>query len=150
MSAALPVERQGLEVDAIRRHRYGFVDAANGELSGVGFRQFPKIASLWGVFWDAHVARRFCRGDACRLFFNEPRAAPGFLTVAYGRTHRDARWKTIRAALAGLERVAEIKDVQAIVAVIASRRISDRLLARCGWEPHCPHLPGRHFIRRLA
>jgi hypothetical protein len=48
-----------------------------------------------------------------------------------------------------LQEIARIKRTDAIVCDVTSSRISDRLLARAGWERHCLASPRRHFIKRF-
>jgi hypothetical protein len=48
-----------------------------------------------------------------------------------------------------LDRVAELKRIDAIVCDASNIRLSDRLMARLGWEPHKPQRWHRNYIRRF-
>ena len=48
-----------------------------------------------------------------------------------------------------LDRIAELKRTDAILCDAANLRISDRLLARFGWESHAPGRWSRNFIKRF-
>ncbi len=58
--------------------------------------------------------------------------------------------RTFRQAALVLDEIAEIKGSWAIVCHAMNPRISDRLFARWGWEPHCAGERGRHFIKRIG
>ena len=57
--------------------------------------------------------------------------------------------ETFRRALTALDEIARIKRSDALLADVSNLRISDRLLARWGWVPHCPSRWHRHFIKRF-
>ena len=48
-----------------------------------------------------------------------------------------------------LDEVAAIKGIDAIVCDAGNIRLSDRLMARLGWEPHKPQRWHRNYIRRF-
>jgi hypothetical protein len=48
-----------------------------------------------------------------------------------------------------LDEVARLKASDAILCDVWNWRISDRLLARWGWQPHKPDRWHRHFIKRF-
>jgi hypothetical protein len=58
-------------------------------------------------------------------------------------------YATFRAALVELDRIAELKRSDALLCDAANTRLSDRLLARFGWEPHAPARWRRNFIKRF-
>lgn len=62
---------------------------------------------------------------------------------------RYASFKTFRSSLIVLDEIARIKRIDAIVCEVRNLRISDRLLARWGWESHVPQSRRRHFIKRF-
>jgi hypothetical protein len=74
---------------------------------------------------------------------------PNFLALKYIVSTDGTSNRTFRAALVALDAIAEIKGTDAIVCDAANMRISDRLLARLGWEPHKPQRWHRNFIRRF-
>ncbi len=96
-------------------------------------------------------SRYHARGEAdrCLLYFNQPRRMPNFLALKYVVTTAGTSYRTFRAALAALDAIAELKRIDAIVCDAANMRLSDRLMARLGWEPHKPQRWHRNFIRRF-
>ena len=55
----------------------------------------------------------------------------------------------MRRSLIVLDEVARIKNADAIITEVTNCRITDKLMARFGWEPHLPNSRRRHFIRRF-
>jgi hypothetical protein len=74
---------------------------------------------------------------------------PNFLALKYVVSTGGTSYATFRAALNVLDLVAELKRTDAIVCDVANLRISDRLLARLGWQPHKPRRWHRNYIRRF-
>ncbi|RIK75784.1 MAG: hypothetical protein DCC68_20585 [Planctomycetota bacterium] len=137
------------QASAIRVRRYGVIDAESGEFRRVRLRPWPKIASvvegkLWGEWLHGRV-----RGDRCSLYYNQPHRFSNFLAAAYAWSTRDCSLRTIRAALATLDEIARIKGTDAILCDVIGSDISDRLLARWGWESHAPSLFHRNYIKRF-
>ena len=87
--------------------------------------------------------------DRCLLYFNQPRRMPNFLALKYVVSTAGTSYRTFRAALTALDAIAEIKQIDAIVCDAANMRLSDRLMARLGWEPHKPQRWHRNYIRRF-
>ena len=87
--------------------------------------------------------------DRCLLYYNQPRRTPNFLALKYIVSTAGTSYATFRAALAVLDAVAELKRIDAIVCDAANIRLTDRLMARLGWEPHKPQRWHRNFIRRF-
>ena len=134
--------------DVIRRRRYGVIETVDGRLECIRWRPFPKMATAWGTHLIGRWEHRLRRGNRCRLYFNQPRSCPNFLALRYVVTTRDADYATFRAALEVLDEIARLKDSDALLCDAANLRLSDRFLARLGWEPHAP-MPGhRNFIKR--
>lgn len=134
---------------AIERGRYGVIVTSHGSLKTIHLRPWPTLFSLrdlWPVGDDYHA-----RGadDHCWLYYNQPRSMPNFLALKYIVSTRGTSYKTFRAALVVLERIAELKRTDAIVCDAANTRLSERLLARLGWEPHNPQRWHRNYIRRF-
>jgi hypothetical protein len=104
------------------------------------------LRDLWPTGDEYHA-----RGpaDRCWLYYNQPWRMPNFLALKYIVSTRGTSYATFRAALAMLEQIAELKRTDAIVCDAANTRLSDRLLARLGWEPHRPQRWHRNFIRRF-
>ena len=135
--------------ERIRARRYGVIETASGDLRAVHLRPWPKLASLPEFL--PLGPRYHCRGaaDRCLLYYNQPRRMPNFLALKYIVSTRGTSYATFRAALAVLDAIAELKQIDAIVCDAANIRLSDRLMARLGWEPHKPQRWHRNFIRRF-
>lgn len=97
--------------------------------------------------WDLYF-RPFPQ-DRCELFFHQPRTSPGFLTLSYVRSGPHTSLSTFFAATLILDELAQLQKAHAIVCHVTNHRITDRLLGRWGWEPHCLDWRGRHFIKRF-
>jgi hypothetical protein len=125
------------------------IETAAGELVAVHLRPLPKLVSLPEFF--PLGPRYHCSGDAdrCQLYYNQPRRMPNFLALKYIVSTRGTSYRTFRAALLVLDRIAALKRIDAIVCDAANIRLSDRLMARLGWEPHKPQRWHRNFIRRF-
>jgi hypothetical protein len=74
---------------------------------------------------------------------------PNFLALRYVVSTTGTSYRTFRAALTVLDRVAELKQIDAIVCDAGNVRLSDRLMARLGWEPHKRQRWHRNYIRRF-
>ena len=135
--------------DEICAQRYGVIETAGGELRAVHLRPWPKLVSLTEL-WPLGM-RYHARGNAdrCLLYYNQPRRLPNFLALRYVISTGGTGYATFRAALVALDAIAEIKGIDAIVCDAANMRLSDRLMARLGWEPHKPQRWHRNFIRRF-
>ena len=137
------------DADVVVTRRYGVIEMSAGRLVDVHFRWFPKLVSLpelYPVSWRYHA-----RGpaDRCRLYFNQPRRLPNFLALKYVVSTQGTRLATFRGALSVLDVIARIKRTDAIVCDASNTRISDRLLARGGWEAHKPQWAHRNYIKRF-
>jgi hypothetical protein len=135
--------------ERLRAPSHGVIETVGGELRAIHLRSWPKLVS-WTELWPLGP-RYHARGDAdrCLLYFNQPRRMPNFLALRYVVSTGGTTYRTFRAALTVLDAIAEIKQIDAIVCDAANVRISDRLLARLGWEPHKPQRWHRNFIRRF-
>jgi hypothetical protein len=133
----------------LQRRSHGVIETAGGKLRCVRLRRWPKLVSLpelWPLGPCYHA-----RGeeDRCLLYFNQSWRTPNYLALRYIVSTSGTSYRTFRAALVVLDAIAEIKRVDAIVCDAANMRLSDRLLARLGWEPHKPQRWHRNFIRRF-
>jgi hypothetical protein len=135
--------------EALRRGRYGVIEVAEGRLVAIHLRPWPKIASALEVEWRGRRAHASKPGDRCLLYYNQPRRFANFLALKYIVSHRDCTLLTFHHALEVLDEVARVKRTDAIVCDVWNDRISDRLLARWGWEPHKPQRWHRHYIKRF-
>jgi hypothetical protein len=135
--------------ERIRAHRYGVIETAAGELRAVHLRPWPKLLALPEVL--PLGANYHLRGekDRCLLYYNQPRRVGNFLALKYIVSTFGTTFRTFRAALTALDAIAEIKQIDAIVCDAGNIRLSDRVMARLGWEPHKPQRWHRNFIRRF-
>src|SRR5437762_9728184 len=139
----------GAGCDRIRARCYGVIETAGGELRAVHLRPWPKLIAAPEFL--PLGSRYHSRGaaDHCLLYYNQPRRMPNFLALKYVVSTLGTSYQTFRAALTVLDRIAELKQIDAIVCDAANVRLSDRLMARLGWEPHKPQRWHRNYIRRF-
>jgi hypothetical protein len=134
--------------EILRNRRYGRIDVQNGELVAVHLRAWPKLVSIFSVAWGQwhhqHVA-----GDRMRLYYNQPSRYPNFLALKFAVSSRATTWSTARRALAVLDEIARIKGSDALLCDAANFRLSERMLARQGWQPHARSRWHRNYIKRL-
>jgi hypothetical protein len=135
--------------EALRRRRYGVIETTGGRVVAIHFRPWPKLIS-WPEFWPTTSGYR-ARGapDRCLLYYNQPRRHSNYLALKYVVATSDTSFRTLRAAVCELDRIAELKRADAILCDAANLRISDRLLTRFGWESHKPQRWRRNFIKRF-
>jgi hypothetical protein len=140
-----------LERDAnrIRARHYGMIEVVRGTLTRIVFRPWPKLVSLPEVWWLGNRHHAKSNGDACRLYYDQPRSSPNFLALKYVISSHNATFATLRRAALTLDEVARIKQSDAIVTEVSNLRISERLLERWGWERHFLSSPRRHYIKRF-
>ncbi|MEX2187459.1 MAG: hypothetical protein WD875_11715 [Pirellulales bacterium] len=137
------------QANAIRTRRYGVIDVAGSQLVRVRLRPWPKIASvIEGKLWGEFLHRRVS-GDRCSLYYNQPHRFSNFLAAAYAWSTRGCTLATIRMAVAALDEIARIKRADALLCDVIGSDISERLLARWGWEKHAPSLFHRNYIKRF-
>ncbi len=136
--------------ERIRMRRYGVIETVSGKLQTVYLRPWPKLLSLTEV-WPLLGSRYHSDGapDRCLLYYNQPWRMPNFLALRYVVSTSGTSYRTFRAALMALDAIAKLKRIDAVVCDAANMRISDRLLARLGWEPHKPQRWHRNYIRRF-
>jgi hypothetical protein len=137
------------QADRLRPRRHGLIEVADERLVRVVLRPWPKTVSLFDVWFDRTVRHRLRTGNRCWLYFNQPASCPDYLSLRYITSTADTTLGTFHGALEVLDEIARIKASQAIVCDVSNRRISARLLARWGWEPHCPSRWHRHYIKRF-
>jgi hypothetical protein len=137
------------DCEALCRSRYGVIETHQGRLASIRLRGWPKVATALEASIGGHRCHRGRPGDRCWLYYNQPRAFSNFLALKYVVSQRDCTLATFRRALDVLDEVARVKRTDAILCDAWNLRISDRLLARWGWEPHKPTRWHRHFIKRF-
>ena len=134
--------------ERVRAGRYGVIETTGGALRAIHLRPWPKLAALPEVLPLGPRYHGRGSADRCLLYYNQPRRMPSFLALKYIVSTIGTSYKTFRAALVVLDAIAELKQIDAIVCDAANVRLSDRLMARLGWEPHKPQRWHRNFIRR--
>lgn len=133
----------------VRRRRYGIIEMLDGQLRQIVFRPLPSLAGPFDLLWGEFVHRTL-PGDRSWLYFNQPRGLDQFLSLKFLMSTRQATLATFRGALDVLDEIAAIKRSDAIVCDAANWRISDRLLARGGWQGHKPQRWHRNYIKRFS
>jgi hypothetical protein len=134
---------------ALRAGRAGEIEIIGGQLHAIRLRRFARRVSLLESWLQGrwHHARR--PGDCCRLYYHQPRQFPNFLALDYVVSTRGASFATFRRALTVLDEIARLKESDALLCDASNARISDRLLARWGWQSHAPMRWRRNFIKRF-
>jgi hypothetical protein len=135
--------------DHLRRRRYGVIEMRAGRLAAVHLRPWPKLISIPEALWLGHWHRRLLAGDRCWVYYDQPWMHRNFLAVKYVLSARGCTFATLKGAMTVLEEIARIKRTDAALADVSSARISDRLLARQGWQRHCQPSFRRHYIKRF-
>jgi hypothetical protein len=135
--------------DELRRRRYGVIEVKAGRLTAVHLRPWPKLISLPEALWLSAWQRRALAGDRCWMYYDQPLLHSNFLALKYVLSSRDCTFATLKAAMTVLEEIARIKRTDAVLADVSSAKISDRLLAREGWQRHCQPSFRRHYIKRF-
>jgi hypothetical protein len=137
------------DVELLRRSRYGVIETRGGRPWAVHLRRWPKIVSVVEADWLGRRSHESKRGDRCLLYYNQPRSCPNFLALVFVVSRRDATLATFRRSLEMLDEVARVKGIDAILCDAWNLRISERLLARWGWDPHKPQRWHRNYIKRF-
>ncbi len=135
--------------ETIRRWQSGVIDCRNGRFHHLGLRLLPKLATAPDILLLGNRRHRWWRGDRCLLYYHQPWRFRNFLVLQYMVSSCEATLGTLARALAVLDEVARLKQSDAILCDVANWRISDRVMRRCGFEPHCPSRWHRHFIKRF-
>jgi hypothetical protein len=134
--------------EALCWRRYGVIEVRNGRLVAVQLRPWPKLISivsvLWGQWYHNHVP-----GDRVLLYYNQPLLYPNFLAVKFALSARNTSWASARRALEVLDDIAQMKRSDALLCDAANFRLSPRLLAREGWQPHAASRWHRNYIKRF-
>lgn len=129
------------------RRRSGCIVTAAGCLAAIHGRWWAYRGNLMQVAYDNRFGS--LAGDICELYYHQPWSATNFLTLSYIHTGHGASLSTLYAACLVLDEVARLRRTDAIVCHATNDRISDRFFARWGWQAHCLHMSGRHFIKRF-
>jgi hypothetical protein len=97
--------------------------------------------------WDVNF--RPLKSDRCELFYYQPLGSPGYLCLSYVRSGARTSLGSFYLATLALDAIARVRRTKAILCHVTNDRISDRLMHRWGWQPHCHHWKGRHYIKRF-
>jgi hypothetical protein len=135
--------------ERIRARRYGVIETVGGKLRAVHLRAWPKLVAAPELLPLGPRYHERGETDRCLLYYNQPRRMPNFVALKYIVSTFGTSYQTFRSALIVLDAIAELKQIDAIVCDAANVRLSDRLMARLGWEPHKPQRWHRNFIRRF-
>ena len=135
--------------ERVRARRYGVIETVDGRLRAIHLRPWPKMLALPEVLPLGPRFHAAGESDRCLLYYNQPRRMSNFLALKYVVSTGGTSYRTIRAALVVLDAVAELKRIDAVVCDAANVRLTDRLMARFGWEPHKPQRWHRNYIRRF-
>jgi len=138
-----------LDPAPLRAWRYGVIEMAEGTLQAIHLRCWPKVISAWEVQWLGRFHHGQTTGNRCWLYYNQPRRHSNYLVLKYVVSQRGCTLETFRGALTVLDEIARLKQSDALLCDAWNARISDRLLARWGWQAHCQHRWHRHFIKRF-
>jgi hypothetical protein len=133
--------------ELLRSRSSGMIVAEAGELLRIEGRWWAKRPTIWRVMLDRYF--RPFHGDRCQLYYHLPRSSPGFIALDYLVSGSGTSLKTVAMALQVLDRIAEIRKSDAIVAHLSNSRVSSRLLKRLGWERHLGGATSPHVIRRF-
>ncbi len=144
-----PITDWHTDRDQLRRYRYGVIETTRGQLTAIHLRPWPKLISWPEVFPVRTTYHAPGESDRCLLYYNQPRRFANFLALKYVVSTSGTSFGTICAALAALDRIAELKGTDALLCDAANTRLSDRLLRRFGWAPHKPQRWRRNFIKRF-
>lgn len=142
-----PVTDVAGSFELLRVRRSGRIVTQAGRLQAVYGRWWPYTGNLLQAKWDSRLRPVAC--DRCELFYHQTGAEGGFLTLSYVRSGKGTSPTTCYAATLMLDEIARLKQSSAIVCHVTNARISARLLERWGWQAHCLHWKGRHYIKRF-
>ncbi len=131
----------------ICRWRNGRIVMRAGKLIEIQRRLTCGSVSVAQVWWQSKYGRD--DDDLCWIDYHQPLGMSKFLTLDYIRAGTKAGYKSFCGAVHVLDEIARIRGAAAIVAHVSNGNISDRLLARMGWERHLESWNGRHWIRRF-
>lgn len=129
---------------------YGIIEIENGNFRQIRFKPWPKIISTFEVNHFGEKTHTQSEAmDRCTLYYNQPFFHKKFLALKYLVSNKGTSFRSFRLATKILDEIARIKESDALVCEVSNVRISDRLLARWGWEEHLAENAGRHFIKRF-
>jgi len=142
-----PVSSVELQADWLLRRQCGVIVVRHGRFSAVRGRWIPKRVTIWQSWIDQRF--RSLPSGECRVYYRQPWSAPNYLTLDYLISGPNTTVATVNLALKILDRIAEIKHSDAILAQVKNSRIPTSLLKRYGWERHLGGENSTHVIRRF-
>ena len=100
---------------------------------------------LWGQWFHRHV-----RGDRLWLYYNQPRRHPNFLALKFAVSSRNTTWASMHAGTGSARRNrAHQTQRRHCCAMRPIFRLTPRMLARQGWQPHATSRWHRNYIKRF-
>ncbi len=135
--------------DTIQRRAYGVIQADDERFVSIRFRPYPKLISGAEAYWAGTWGKQEYKRNRCLLYFNQPLLHRNFLTLQYIVTTLNSSWTTCAVALSVLDRIAQIKQSDAILCELSYKKLSPRLMKRYGWERHLKQKKRKHFIKRF-
>ncbi len=143
------VRQWGEAEQQICDRRYGVIETSASMFVAIHFRPWPKWLAwpeIWPVGPNYHARGK---ADRCLLYYNQPWCHRNFLALKYVVTTAGTPYPTVCAALTTLDAIARLKQTDALLCDASNLRLSDRLLARHGWQPHKRQRWHRNFIKRF-
>jgi hypothetical protein len=139
----------GAQRECLRQARHATIEIVSGQLVAIHIRRWSLPVSAVEVEVFGRRRHACVPGDRCLLDYTQPRRYSNYLALRYVGSQRDCKLATFHRALEVLDEVACVKQSDAILCDVWNERISDRLLARWGWQPHKPSRWHRHYIKRF-
>lgn len=135
--------------DVLRARAHGIIHAEGGRFCRVVLRPFAKLISVPEILLLGGWYHRHWNADRCLLYYDQPWRFPNFLVVKYVVSGRGTTYRTCRPVLDALDEIARLKRTDALLCDLSNWRLSREMMARWGWEPHCPSRWHRHYIKRF-
>ena len=135
--------------DIIRRRAYGVIRVDDERFVSVQFRPYPKLVSIAEAYWAGGWGKGTYKRNRSLLYFNQPFAHRDFIVLQYMVTTLDTSWTSCAVGLSVLDKIAEIKNSNAILCELTNKKFSPRLMKRYGWEQHLHQKKRKHFIKRF-
>ncbi len=135
--------------EILARRPYGVIELVEGQFRQVRLRPFAKFISVPEISLLGGWHHRRRPGDLVRLYYNQPWRFRNFLVLKYIVSARQTTMKTFCRALDVLDEIARLKRSDALLCDASNWRLSTKMIARWGWQPHSPSRWHRHYIKRF-
>jgi len=135
--------------ECLKNKPYGMIEAHDGHLAFVQIRPFPKFISVAEAAWIGGWTHKRIQRNRVQVFYNQPVQHKNFLVAKYAVSELGTTLATMRAAFRTFMEIARLKQVDAALCQVISKRVTDRVMRYWGFEPHHPGGRGRHYIRRF-